>query len=473
MRILINLRVFVLFLLFLSRAEADLDMSFGYSAYLTHTSLERQLNHYMDIGLDFTHYNSVGFWFYGAELVSSFSLDESHQNYLTIPDLFIAYGRSNILNNYNFSVVFGRQKRLDNTTQKSNGKESDYISLESWSFMDEVWDLGLWQGRINWDYLQSRQQGLIGSFFTIEKEPWLLTFFLSGLFLPDAGPSVDIKNGKIESGSRWFVPPQSEFVIFSQKFEALYWLQKPYLKNVILNDSIAARFRFGSQESQWFSLAYARKPVNQVYFKIYGGFSIDKKAVNSVIHYQSFKHSLVSLDFGLKKHIFKTVFSVIQELPHRPQMLEGWIIPILPKALFFSSYLELNLEPYHLPVRLLNFNFLYSHFVDQKGEIDKENQLAMDLSAHRFKLYYGFSLSAYSRSFQWNGQSFSMGLSYWYSIPEDGGWLKTSLKWHITPEFSLESSVDILGVNNEEIKGFFNLYKHNDRVQIKVTYAIN
>ena len=468
--------LFLVFLFFLSGAQAELDMSFGYSAYITHTDLEGQLNHYIDIGLDFKYHDSVDSWFYGIEAVSLFSLDESNQNYLAIPDLFFAYSKPNIFSGYNFNFVLGRQKRINNTEIQQNSEEnSKKMTTESWSFMDEIWGLGLWQSRVNWDYFQSEQQGLIGSFFTIEKNKWLLTLFLSGFFLPDHTPAVDITKGEISSGSRWFIPPQSEFIIFSQRIEAFYWLQKPYLKNVILNDSIAARFRFGSHDNQWFSLAYAYKPVNQIYFKIDGGFSIDEKAVKSIIHYQSFKHSLVSLDFGLKKNILKTVFSVTQEVPRRPQVPEDWIVPVLPKTLFFSSHFELNFKKYHLPIELLNVNFLYSQFVSQKNEAvsNTGDQLELDMNINRFKLHYGFALSAYSRCFQWKNQSFSMGLSYWYSIPEKGGWLNTSLKWRISPHLILESGIDILGAYDTKKKSFFNSYRQNDRIKIKVVYVID
>ena len=460
---------------FLCKAQAQLDLSFGYSSYITRTDLERQLSHYMDVGLDFKYYGGFNPLFYGVELMSLFSVDKSNQNYLSVSDLFIAYELSDVLDGYSFNFVLGRQKRLNETgIQKGDEARFMQVPSESWSFMDEIWNLGLWEGRANWDYLKPRQTGLIGSFFTVTKNQWLFTLFLSGFFLPDLGPSVDVTNGVVSSGSRWFLPPQSEFILFSQRVEAFYWLQKPYLKNVVLNDSVAARFRFGNQDEQWFSLAYAYKPVNQIYFKVDGNFLIDKKAVSTSIHYQSFKHSLISMDFGMKKNVFKTVLSLTQEKPYRPEVSKGWIVPVLPGAIFFSSYIEINLKKYHLPVQLLNFKFLYSHFSGEEEVVSNgEGQLALDLNINRFRLYHGVAFSAYSRDFQWKDQSFSIGLSYWYSIPEKGGWLNTSVQWHIKPHLIIKSELDILGANDTKKQSFFNSYKQNDRITIKMIYAIN
>ena len=104
------------------------------------------------------------------------------------------------------------------------------------------------------------------------------------------------------------------------------------------------RFSFGNRGDQWFNLAYAYKPVNQTYFKVDGSFSINKKAIDTNIYYQSFKHSLVSMDFGLKRSIFTSVLSVTQESPHRPYVPENWIVPTLPMGVFASSYFKLDLK---------------------------------------------------------------------------------------------------------------------------------
>ena len=461
---------FLCFLAFLSESQAQLELSSGYSSYITSTDLKGKLDHYVDVGLDFKYYESFNSWSYGTEINSLFFLDESNQHYLSISDLFVSYDLSNVLGGYNFNFILGSYK-YNKEAQKGNGEKQ--ISSESWSFMDEIWHLGLWQSRINWDYFQPRQKGLVGSFFTVEKNEWLFTLFLSGLFFPDQEPYIDINNGNIQSRSRWFIPPQSNFVIFDQRIEALYWLQKPYLKNVILNDSVAIRFRFGSQENDWFSLAYAYKPVNQTYFRIDGGFSIDEKAVNSVVQYQSFKHSLISMDFGFKRDFFRTVFSVIHEIPLRPEVPEDWIVPVLPKALFFSSHVEFDFQKYLFPVELLKFSFLYSRFVRSSDtNFDENTQISLDLNINRFKLYYGFAISAYSRNFTWKSQSFLMGVSYWYSIPEKGGWLHASFKWRFASQFVFTSDIDILGADSNK-QGFFNSYKQNDRIRVKVIYEIN
>ena len=467
---------YVLFcFLFCFSASADLlDLSLQYSNYLTSTDRKNLLDHYVSAGLDLKYYNRSGSWFYGAEMVTLFSLDESRQNHITIPDLFI--GHAHVFKGVDWNVVLGKQKSASRFGFLKDQNSNEKALSSHWSFMDELWGLGLWEGKINWDYLQPKSKGLSGLFFTLKKKHWFLTLFASGLFFPDLGPAVDIKEGKVSSQNRWFIPPQSEFVVFSQRIEGLYWLEEPYLKNVILSDSLAFQFFFGDQKSGWLSIAGARKPVNQIYFKLDSGFSIDKNAFNSVIHHQPFKHLLFSMDLGLNWSILEAIFSGAYESPNRPVQPEeqtALLVPVLPKALFLSSHLKLNLEKYRFLLNSLHFNFLYSRFISEQKQKESNNPLLeLDLHKNRFRLYYGFAVSALSQNFKLGKQTVSLKGSYWYSVPEEGGWLNGALLWHLTPRLSVEASVDILGANIDK-QEFFNLYKQNDRAQVKVTYEVH
>ena len=471
MRILIRIKYILFSVFFLFKAQALIDISLAHTYYITPTDIEGQLNHYTNVGLDFIKYEEINSWFYGIDITSLFALDSSSSTHINAKDLFISYKKINLFKDYDFSVTLGTQKRLNNIVKRKSAY-SDQVSKESWSFMDEIWQLGLWQRRKNWDYFRSEQAGLIGSFLTIEKDSWLLTLFLSGFFIPERGPPVDIKKGVVSSGSRWVVPPQSEFIIFNQRLNALYWLQEPYLKNVVLNDSVAASFRFGDQNEQWFNLSYAYKPVNQIYFKVDGGLSIDQEAVSSIIKYYSFKHSLVSMDVGLKTGFLKTILSITQEVPFQPVVPEDWIVPVLPQALFLSSYFHFDLSSYYLFIDYLSFNFLYSQFVEDTN-FNKNDQLTIDLNINRFKLYRGLAVSAESKEFEWRGQIFTLGLSYWYSIPDKGGWFSAIFNWKFSPYFHLEVSADIIGAEEKTVDSFFNTYKQNDRVEVKVIYSID
>lgn len=460
------------FLLLHLTAYASFDIAWNYDYYITPTQLKNVLNQYTYLELNTKYNNYSNNWFYGMEGVSSFFVDISNQKYLAVPNLFFGYEIPNIMNDYTVNWTIGRYKQSMSILYDDPESTPLQAQPEFWSVMDEIWEMGLWQSQINWDYLLPKQQGLVGSLLTFKKEPWMLTVF-AGLFLPDHGPAVDVTpEGKVQSSSRWFIPPQSNFILFNQRIDTLYWLDTPYLKNILLNDSVAVRFRFGDIHKQWMSMSYAHKPVNQIYFTADSGFSINKIAIDNVIYYQLFDHSIFSIDFGMKKKWGLLVLSVIQEHPTPHPSAKHQIIPILPKALFFSSHLRLNTQNY-LFIKYIDFNTIYSQMKTNGKNRSKDivDQLSQTLPNNRFKLHRGFSITAKSRNFHLGKQQLSFYVRYWHSIPEEGDWLNSSFQWDVNPHLRLIGGVDILGSGRDG--GFFHTYKQNDRITLKVNYAIH
>ncbi len=457
--------------------QARFDLSINHFAYLTKANVKNHLNHYLDLSFNFEQMGFKNSWFYGVEALSVFALDDSHGHYLAAPNFFIGYQIPEILPNYHFHFVLGRQKT--NLHRLSHNSTSDPLSVlthpESFSFMDEVWQLGLWQGRINWDYLLPEPQGLTGAFFTLKQKFWSMTLFLSGLFLPDHEPTVDISpRGDIYSKSRWFNPLQPDFFVFNRRIEAFYWMEKPYLKNILLNESIAFRFRFGDPQTQWINLAYAFKPINQTYFKIDGQFSINEDSINHFIHYQSFKHYLLSMDMGVRHRGMEGVLSVTQELPSSVDVSELWVIPIMPKTLFASAWFKFLL-PDTIPwVGFMELGGIKAFFSRSESDISRmKNNMDFHLAATRFKMHSGFVLKWGGTLLQWKKQSLSWAGGYYHSLPEKGDWLNLSLKWQIHSRLKIACHLDIMGSSKNKQENFFNIYKHNDRLRFQMVYIIH
>ena len=425
----------------------------------------------MDISLDFQNFHSEKSWFYGLHALTVFALDDSRGHYLSTPNLFIGYEVPNLFPGYHFNFVVGRQKR---TVQGFRQKTHPLTHPEPFSFMDDIWQLGLWQGRLNWDYLLTRPKGLTGAFFTVEKELWSMTLFLSGVFLPDHEPVVDISpRGDIYSKNRWFNPLQSDFVIFNRRIEAFYWMEKPYLKNILLNESFAFRFRFGHPQKQWVNLAYAFKPINQTYFKIDGQFSINEDSLNHFIHYQAFKHYLISLDSGIRHQDFEVVLSVTQELPSQAEASELWAVPIIADTLFVSTHFRMDLKNLTWFLDFVELNGIYSFFSHSETNQNRlENNMDFHLTAARFRMHSGVAASVAGSFWKKNNQALKWLIRYHHSLPEQGDWLQVALRWYINKKWRVESYVDILGSLQDRKDSFFNIYRQNDRLRFQVVHSL-
>ena len=450
----------------------QIQLSAGHSFYITKTSLEGQLNQYTNIGVQAEQYGHQKHWFYGGYGKALFFIDSSNQNYISVPDLFAGYELD--IDKYQFNLVLGRQKRSKNflyQEEKRASEKSALIFPEPWSFMDEVWGLGLWQSQIQWDHFLIEEQGLPGIFFTIQREQLSLTVFLSGLFIPNSTAVVEVTpKGEIYSKSRWFSPLQSDFMAFNQRIESLYWIQQPYLKSVLLNDTLAFRLRFGDMNKHWFNLAYAYKPINEIYFKIDSKFAIHETAVSNSIHYHLFNHSLVSIDLGFKNTWLTSVLSVTQETPYPSKVPEDWLAVSLPNGLFLSAHFQWSMKQHPWILDHIELNFLYSHFLHKA--VDSSNQLGLSLSTWRFRLHKGFSVFAETKPVEWGRQAFSLKTGYWYSVDERGGWINAELIWRITSQLLVTARLDILGAEDHEKESFFNTYRHNDRIAARLIYVI-
>ena len=325
--------------------------------------------------------------------------------------------------------------------------------------------------------LQPEKQGLTGLFFSTNGTYWTMTLFLSWIFLPSQSPSIGFTpEGKIDiMRNRWITFSQTDYIAFSRKIEVFYWLEKIYLKDIILNKSLAAKFRLGDINRQWINVAIAHKPINKIYFRLDPRITIEKLAIENYIRYDLFTHYLFSLDIGVRRKWGALIASFSQEITEEKVFSREWMItPYLPDTRLFSIYFSIDIAEI-LRVSIIeniSFKFLYSkvykNFLKQNdNELIPPN---VDIDINKYQILYGVStgvsgsfVNTKNHRLLWEGK-------YMYSIAQKGGWLNAGLAWIFMDRFFIKSWVDVLGVNPGGKKGFFNSYQTNDRVGISIGY---
>ena len=459
---------------------ARAEVGFNFQSYLTESVIKSHLDHYLSMEFAFEDYHQYSRWGYGFKGLSSVSLDQSRENNFAMPALFASYKIDDLVGAYDLSIVLGRQIYELNKTRSAPHAEDDqstrYQIPEPWSYLDDLWTLGLWQSYIRWDMLQPKKQGLTGLFFSTNNTHWSMTLFLSWLFLPYQGPSVGFTpEGKIDFGrSRWITFSQTDYTAFSRKIEVLYWMEKIYLKNIILNKSLAAKLRLGDVDKHWINGAFAYKPVNKIYFRVNPMFTIEKLAIENTIQYELFNHYLFSADAGIKRRWWTVIASFSQEIPEKKVFSSEWMItPYLPDTLLLSAYFLVDIE------EVLKFyfleevavKFLYSKInktlIKQEGIDLLPN---VDIDINKYQILYGVAAEFSGSFFKTIQHNLFWKGEYMYSIVQKGGWLHFMLGWKIKDRLSIISWVDILGVNPGGEKGFFSSYQTNDRIGLKINY---
>ena len=137
--------------------------------------------------------------------------------------------------------------------------------LEHWSRLDEAWDLGIWQPRYRWDYLHPEKEGLLGASFGFESTQFQALLWASPFFVPERGAPINNQEGRMDSDSRWFVPPPHSIPLFGQSTSVNYHLNLPPLGELMSHSGWSAQLRWGKRGlGPWMTLSGADKPLNQL-----------------------------------------------------------------------------------------------------------------------------------------------------------------------------------------------------------------
>jgi hypothetical protein len=152
------------------------------------------------------------------------------------------------------------------THQWADAKLSVGRKLETWSEIDRVWSLGVWEPRFRWDYLHPESQGLTGLFLEVyEADNYRFVVFASPYFIPDQNADVQVDQGRIVSQSPWASQPAQTVDFGGRETPVMYSIARPSINEVVQNPGGALMFELGDiKRGPWFRVAAAYKPINQL-----------------------------------------------------------------------------------------------------------------------------------------------------------------------------------------------------------------
>jgi hypothetical protein len=214
---------------------------------------------------------------------------------------------------------------------------------QPWSELDSNWQLSTWEPVFKVDPLDMRVQGLTGFFVDIKKPDWSLELFATPFFLPDQGPTVDVRDGQFVQGHPWVSLPPQHVSIFGEQTPAYYTLDKPNATDVISNKGYALRFRLGKDDSQGDATGFSTQmaigylPVNQLTLGFDGAYNTSEKSRLEVgISPEVIYHKLMGLDAIYRTENFRLGLSVLQEDPEYPSFASKWTYQTYKRTQFAS-----------------------------------------------------------------------------------------------------------------------------------------
>lgn len=428
-----------------------------WSHYLIEPANKHQLQNYTFARTKFNHVNHVNNFTFKATSLTEFSLDQSGQFYLNVPELYGSYMHT-------FSKIsFLKHIRT------SLGRE-----IKSWSYVDEYFELGLWNSLNLWNPLYPKSNGLIGSFTDLVSNNWSLHLFLGGLFIPSLSVNIKQYKDKIYSRSRWFSGAPHAVEAFGQILDIDYWVHTPFITDVVFQESYIASLNLylwtERKKNMWLKINAGYKPINQVILARNNDSSItidatnkeDPVKVSQELFIFPVQHRLISLEWGFQEKNLSLFLSGGDNKIIEDPLPKGWdLVNRATGFSYFSSFLKYHFSfKNHLKNYLkLSYINLYPH--DTKKEINVA------------KMSQGLGVDWKTELFYYRRKIADIEIRYWYSIPEKGGLLLANLTYNVSPLFYVQGTMDVLGVAdmNKNTFSFLNRFRANDRVELKVGYV--
>lgn len=318
------------------------------------------------ISPDFDNPNKSNFTFLGATLKSSQKRPDSFRVDL---DGYYAVGNS-ALSYLNIREIY--------FTFEPEVNSHFYIGrkLNDWSSLDTDWNLGFFQPQFRANPLDPQNQGLFGLFWDHEQDFWKVSLFASPFFLPDQGPSYEIKEGQFESSSPWFHSPPPRIKFQGQILPIDYNINRPETEDVVLRSVYALKLHAGQRRGFYADAAAAYKPAQQFALGYTGVLVTNRVKID--ITPVAYNENLYAADVGYRDDWGLAQFSLLQTKPMQPYFKNSDNKPVLSDSLSFGPKLVYNFRP---------FQFELSYLTTQGGQV---SETGPDSSSDRMSLTQRF-----------------------------------------------------------------------------------
>lgn len=164
----------------------------------------------------------------------------------------------------------------------------------SWSEVDKVWGFGKLNNRRNFDYFTPGQEGLMGLLLERKSSNGMrYRAFVSGIYVPEMNPSLDIDKDKKTISSRhpWADTPAQTAEVEGRMMKINYDVQYPEISDVIYRYSVGANI--GWESKHWLLDNFImRKPENTTTPDVEVNVDFVQNAINANIDPRFYYHDI-------------------------------------------------------------------------------------------------------------------------------------------------------------------------------------
>jgi hypothetical protein len=157
-------------------------------------------------------------------------------DYFTMGDLRLYFQDNNAVN-YSLQEAYVHYKGP--TYQIDIGRK-----ILNWNENEKYWSLGYLNANQAFTLLSTEEEGVTGAIFSKQIGPFEFDVLLSYLFIPQINPSIDFKNGEVQSKSDWVRLPPKRTVVSGMEVPIYYKISDYKVSDVILQKSLGGNVRY-------------------------------------------------------------------------------------------------------------------------------------------------------------------------------------------------------------------------------------
>jgi len=351
--------------------------------------------------------------------------------------------------------------------------------LNTWSRLDEMWNLGFYQPQYRWNPLTPESQGLTGLFYNWETKTTSqilgVRLFASGLYLPDQSSGYQIQNGQFQSSNPWFaqLPSTLQFGTNPGVINQISWnIHMPDTNQVLLNSSGLAQFYFSPLDEQDRGLSGLLTagflPSNQLDLAAQTA-STAGGTTNFDIYPELFNHQMSSADLRYNSDRWFTGFGALQEHANNPTALVS-----APTQVTLRTFGNRQLLSPYIGARIQKWTGQVSYLdVQAQGDSSTGSQVEYLSSYLGSRLAYGSAVKAElsygggMRIKQWEAKT-----SYLQGTTEDFSMWNTTALYRLSTHWIFSGQLLLVAANPDTRLGtVFSQFQNNDAFTIGGTYV--